>query len=117
MLTIGTNSVCALIMSIAEFYVVKKLLNSDEKIFKIKNVILLLPIILFATMFYTIKYHIIYTLLIFLLATITFKFIFNRPLHQIIIATGISTIILIVSDMISGFIYIYFFKLNQLRSI
>ena len=81
--------ICEILMSILGIYVLKNLLNIKEKTLNKKTVFLLGVLTIIPTVLYKIEYNYSYTLIIYLLAIVIYKQIFNFFIYQIILSTGI----------------------------
>ena len=107
MLEVFINYICALIMAFAGFYIIKKIIHSSEKI-NIKTIIVLLINCIFTVIIHYLNYNVISVLLDFILNIVTYKIIFKISIEESIIAVGILSILIIISDMIDVFIHLLF---------
>ena len=67
MLEVLVRIVCAIMMVWMGYYVIKKIINGNNFVFNIKNISLVLTLIFFSVLLYSIEYTMLYSLTIFLL--------------------------------------------------
>lgn len=116
MLELLSKFVCAMIISMTGFVVLKKLLKSDEKLLNFKNICLLFLITLPTLLFYKSEYYISLSLLTYFFTTFIYKNIFRLNLIQSFLSTGILMIIISLSDMITSIMFINITTVEQMRS-
>lgn len=115
MLEIVIKIFCAIIFSLLNFYIVKTLLKSEEKLSSKKNIILIILLAIIYIVFYTINYFISKILLKFIIGFFITITIFDAPIHKVIIAYIVYILIALVADLLNACIYMQFISLNQLR--
>lgn len=77
MLKVIIDLVIALVMPISGFFVIKNLTGSDEKIYSLKNILILVLLALWNLLVYSIEYEYVTTILNFCALIIGYKYIFN----------------------------------------
>lgn len=90
---------CAVIMGTTGYYMVKKIVAPDSKT-GLKELLALCVFIIISIILHPIQYTIIYTISIFLLNIILYKFIFKITLEESIISCGILMIIIFFAEII-----------------
>jgi two-component system sensor histidine kinase AgrC len=92
---------CAVIMGTTGYYMVKKIVAPDSKT-GLKELLALCVFIIISIILHPIQYTIIYTISIFLLNIILYKFIFKITLEESIISCGILMIIIFFAEIIGA---------------
>lgn len=103
MLEVCVRLICALIMSVFGFYVIKKITGSNDKLLNIKNMIYILILCSITVFLYRIQYTAVYSVTIFSLQIIIYKEIFNLRTEESMIACGILMALVFAGDV---FMYI-----------
>lgn len=116
MLEVLVKLVNSLILSIAGFFVVKKILN--EKTVKIKGKELLIMLIsaVITVLLYRDTYDGINTILIFLSNIIIYKIVFNIAIEESVIATSILMILVFIAEIILSIIYMPLISIETART-
>lgn len=109
--------VCALIMSIFGFYVIKKVTGSNNKLLSIKNIVYILVLCIVTVYLYRIQYTAVYSVTIFSLQIIIYKEIFNLRTEESMIACGILMALVFAGDVFMSTIVRNFFTVKELRNI
>lgn len=99
MLEVFCKILCAVIMGTTGYYMVKKIVVPDSKT-GLKELLALCVFIIISIILHPIQYTIIYTISIFLLNIILYKFIFKITLEESIISCGILMIIIFFVEII-----------------
>lgn len=99
MLEVFCKILCAVIMGTTGYYMVKKIVARDSKT-GLKELLALCVFIIISIILHPIQYTIIYTISIFLLNIILYKFIFKITLEESIISCGILMIIIFFAEII-----------------
>lgn len=99
MLEVFCKILCAVIMGTTGYYMVKKIVVPDSKT-GLKELLALCVFIIISIILHPIQYTIIYTISIFLLNIILYKFIFKITLEESIISCGILMIIIFFAEII-----------------
>lgn len=99
MLEVFCKILCAVIMGTTGYYMVKKIVAPDSKT-GLKELLALCVFIIISIILHPIQYTIIYTISIFLLNIILYKFIFKITLEESIISCGILMIIIFFAEII-----------------
>lgn len=117
MLEVLVRVVCAILLTVTSYYIIKKILNekSSQKI-SCKIVLLLLILIIFSVISYKIQYTSLYTITIFLLNIIIFKNIFRITIQESTIVNGLLMLLLFLSDIITATLFTMFLDINEFRN-
>lgn len=99
MLEVLINFICAFILVLAGFYIIKKITGSNQKISLRVIDYLLLNSSLIAIVHY-LNYSFISLMLNFIINTLTYKGIFKVSLEEAVVQTGILTMYLLIFDTI-----------------
>lgn len=110
MLEAFINFICALILSILGFYVIKIIINSDDKL-TIKTLLLLTINSICIALFHYFNYN--STLVNFIINTITYKLIFKINIKKAILLTGILSLFILIADLISLALQLVIFPLYK----
>lgn len=100
------SAICSVMMTILGFYIIKKIIKSDEKLATVKNLLLVLIMSSIVIIIHNMKYSNLYALKVFLINIIIYKFIFNEDFENSIVFTGILTFLIFISELIFSIIYI-----------
>ena len=117
MLEVCVRLICALIMSVFGFYVIKKITGSNDKLLNIKNMIYILILCSITVFLYRIQYTAIYSVTIFSLQIIIYKEIFNLRTEESMIACGILMALVFAGDVFMSTIVRNFFTVKELRNV
>ena len=96
--------ICAIIMGLTGYYIIKKIIVSDS-VTSLKELLALCLFIIITIILHPIQYTIIYTISIFLLNINLYKFIFKITLEESIISCSILMVIIFLAEII-GTIFI-----------
>lgn len=111
------NFICSTIMSIMGLIVVKNISGSKEKILTIKSVLLMIMLIILPIVIRNPKYSYVYTISIYAITVIVYKYILNINLTKSIISCGIMFSFTILLDLGIISIAMFFSSMSQLRSV
>ena len=115
MLEVFVNFICAFILAITGFYVIRRFINSNQKI-NIKTLIIItINSFLIAIVHYT-NYNFISLLLNFIINTMTYKLIFNDTVEEAVIQTGILIMYLIIYEILFVIIQIFLIPLHDFQN-
>lgn len=112
-----TNIICSTMMSILGFYIIKKILKSEVKLFNVKTIVYLLVLTVVAIFFHDIKYAGLYTITVFLLNIIVYKVIFGISIEESVICVGILMFVLFFGDLVVTILFRTVYTVQQMRSI
>lgn len=117
MLEVLVRVVCAILLTVTSYYIIKKILNekSSQKI-SFKTVLLLLILIIFSVILYKIQYTSLYTITIFLLNIIIFKNIFRITIQESTIVNGLLMLLLFLSDIITVILFAGIHGISEVRN-
>lgn len=116
MLELLSNIVCSLIMTLLGFYVIKELTDSNVKLLNIKNIILLIFLTLISYVLHRIKYESNYTIIIYLISVLVYENIFNQKIESSVVIVGLHMVLLFITELINGLIFIFFFSIKEIRT-
>jgi len=112
-----TSIICSLILNFSIYITITRIINSDKRILRFRNILLILILSIIETIFYSEKYSIMY-MAINCLSTILFtKLIFRENMIKTIISSSMAYIVLMISDFISSLFFLYVTNLDTLRSV
>lgn len=86
------------------FLISKKTLRNEDKVFTLKNIVLLTIFMIIAIGVYNVDYSPVAPLIIFLSMIIVYKIIFKLDISKAIITVGLSFLIYFVADLIIGLV-------------
>lgn len=116
MLDMLTKLTSFIIVAVLGFYVIKLIIKSDVKLFTTKNLFLISILIIIPALLYKIQYTSSYTIIVFLLSIIIYKYIFKIKLEHSAIVMSIVMILMLISDAINSAIFVSFFSINEIRT-
>lgn len=116
MLEIIIKIFCALVYAILDFEIMKKMLQSDEKIYAKKNIFLLIMISASYILLYTDQYSITSVILKFSFGIVMNCIIFNTPLYKTVIAYIIYMMLALVADLLNTAVYLQFIPMELIRT-
>ena len=108
--------ISSVLMSYAGFYVIKKIINSQEQLLKIKNILLILLLAIATVLLHKVEYTGIESFIIFLINIIIYKLIFKIPIEESAIVVSIMMVIMFISDMLSATLLKFIFTIKEIRS-
>ena len=103
------------IMPIYSFFIARKIIKSDVKIYNIKSIIGILTIYILTVALYKIQYTSMSTVAIFALQVIVYKEIFNIKIEESLIACGMLMALIIFCDAISSIILRNMYTFEEIR--
>lgn len=107
--------VVSIIMPIYSFFIIRKIIKSDVKIYNIKSIIGILTIYILTVALYEIQYTSMNTVTIFALQVIVYKEIFNIKIEESLIACGMLMVLIIFCDAISSLILRSMYTFEEIR--
>lgn len=107
--------ICMTIMAIMGLFVVKSISSSSEKILTVKNISLMGCLIVLPAIIYDMNYTAIYTIIVYGITIITYKYVLNISYIKSAISCGIMMIFIIVLDFIASVILVLFISASQVR--
>ena len=114
MLEVCVKFICAVILSVYGFYIIKKITNSNVK-FLCKKTIIGITILCMTTLLSSREATAgIKTIAIFALQIIVYKEIFDIKVEESLIACGVLMMLTVFGDLISGFLR-FFFSMEEIR--
>ena len=114
MLEVCVKFICAVILSVYGFYIIKKITNSNVK-FLCKKTIMGITILCMTTLLSSREATAgIKTIAIFALQIIVYKEIFDIKVEESLIACGVLMMLTVFGDLISGFLR-FFFSMEEIR--
>lgn len=105
----------AIIMAISGFYIVRNLVNSQERLFKYQNIISIILIMIPMSILYEKKYSLLLSLCTFIVAVLVFKRIFKLSVETSILSTSVFMILTAIADAIIASIELSIFTYNDIR--
>lgn len=117
MFEVFISFVTSLMMSLYGFYIIKKITKSKEKLFKIKNIALLILLTIVVILLQTKNYNGMSSIAVFALNIIIYKMIFSIRLEQSLIVCGMLMFLMFIGDASGSVIIKNFIDINKLRNI
>ena len=116
MLEVFASFICAFIMSLLGYYVINKVVKpQNNRPYWIK-IFLILLLTVISIILHPIQYTGLYTITIFLLNIIIYKYLFNITFEESIISCSILMFLIICSDIIYSIILMIFFSTSKIRT-
>lgn len=106
---------CAMLMTLMGYYIIGKITSKKINIISFKNILLVIILIAFTVILYSIEYTMLYSLTIFLLNIIIYKEMFKISIEESVIACSILMIVMFLSDLITGGILRIFVPAAEIR--
>lgn len=116
MLVPVVRMICSILMAIVGLIVLKKISGSNEKLLRIRNIVLMSCLIILSPMIYDTDYSYIDTIIIYIMMIITYKYILNISYIKTIISCGILLVFIICLDFVASCILIFFMSVEEMRS-
>ena len=117
MFEVFTNFLNSLIMSITGFYIIKKIIESKERLYNIKSIFFIFLLTVMSVLMHTAEYNMLYSIAVFALNIIIYKLIFKIRVEEALIVCGELMFLLLVSDIIIAFVMNIFINIEQIRNI
>lgn len=106
----------SLLISTTSLYVIKKIVQSDDKILTIKNVCLLFLLSIITTILYKTEYKGAITVIIFMINILIYKNIVQMTIEESIISNCLLILIIFSCDLVTSIILRNFYNINELRN-
>lgn len=116
MLEVLVKLINSLILSIAGYFVIKKVLKQKDSKIRIKEFIIFFLSAIITVIIYRENYEGINTILIFLFNIIIYKFLFDITIDESVISTSILMIVIFVIEIILSLIYMPFISVKIART-
>lgn len=110
------NSISSAIMAIAVLFIVKIINKSSINLYSKKNLLLLLCLIVMPIFVHNKEYASIYTIIIYTLLIITYKYILNISFTRSVLSCGIIIILIILLEIIGSYILVPFISAEKIRN-
>lgn len=107
--------ICSTLMAIVGLIVVKKISGSEEKLLSLKNILFMILLVVLPAIIYDVKYVYIYTITIYVMTIITYKFILDISFIKSTISCGILIVFIISLDFIASCFLVLFMSIDQAR--
>jgi len=115
MLEVLVNYICAFILAILGFYIIKKIIHSNQKL-TIKVLFYLTINSLLIAIVHYLNYSFISFVINFIINTLTYKAIFNDTIQEAVIQTGMLSMFVLLVDTIFVVIQIIVIPLGQIQN-
>lgn len=116
MLEVITKVFCFTMLTILDFHIMKKLLNSSEKIFSVKTIILSIVIIAVSSLGYEKEYLVQPILVRTIISLIIYRFIFDESVYKVTIAFLTVMFMELVADLANTIIYVNILPIASWRN-
>lgn len=107
--------ICSTLLAIVGLVVVKKISGSEEKLLSLKNILFMIFLVVLPAIIYDAKYVYIYTITIYVMTIICYKFILDISFIKSTISCGILFVFVIILDFIESSILLLFISVDTLR--
>ena len=111
-----TKFICSAIMAVVGLIVVKNISGSKEKLLSIKSIVLMICFIIVPAFMYTTEYTYLYTIIIYLITIVTYKYVLNISFTKAVISCGVLVLSLFLLDFISNLFLAMFLSVDQIRN-
>ncbi len=108
--------ICSTLMAIVGLIVVKKISGSEEKLISPKKILFMISLVVLPAIIYDAKYVYIYTITIYIMTIITYKFILDISFIKSTISCGILLVFIICLDFLASCFLILFISANEVRN-
>lgn len=111
-----TKFICSALMAVVGLIVVKNISGSKEKLLSIKSIALMICLIIVPAFMYTTEYTYLYTIIIYLITIVTYKYVLDISFSKAVIACGIVFLSLFALDLIASITLAFFLSIDQARN-
>ncbi len=115
MLEVFVDFLCAFIFAILGFYIIKKIINYEEKI-SINQLLILLLNSISITIIHILNLNFLSSLVNFIINTYTYKKVFKQQIAESIIETGIIYLLIIIIDALYALLLVNFFHISEIQT-
>ena len=116
MLEVFAKIICASMMSITGFYIIKRLLDGSNSIINIKTLVSLIILTTISLFIRPIQYTGLYTITIFIMNIFAYKVIFDLSIEEATVCVGILMTLIFASDLITSIFFRMFYTISEIRS-
>lgn len=111
-----TKFICSALMAVVGLIVVKNISGSKEKLLSIKSIALMICLIIVPAFMHTTNYNYLYTIIIYLITIVTYKYVLNISFTKAVISCGVLVLSLFLLDFISNLFLAMFLSVDQMRN-
>lgn len=111
-----TKFICSALMAVVGLIVVKNISGSKEKLLSIKSIALMICLIIVPAFMHTTEYTNLYTIIIYLITIVTYKYILNITFPKAVISYGVVFLSLFALDLIASITLAFFLSIDQARN-
>ena len=111
-----TKFICSALMAVVGLIVVKNISGSKEKLLSIKSIVLMLCLIIVPAFMHTTDYNYLYTIIIYIITIVTYKYVLNISFQKAVISCGVLVLSLFLLDFISNLFLAMFLSVDQMRN-
>ena len=111
-----TKFICSALMAVVGLVVVKNISGSKEKLLSIKSIALMICLIIVPAFMHTTEYTNLYTIIIYLITIVTYKYILNITFPKAVISCGVVFLSLFALDLIASITLAFFLSIDQARN-
>lgn len=108
--------ICSTLMAIVGLIVVKKISGSEEKLISLKKILFMILLVVLPAIIYDAKYVYIYTITIYIMTIITYKFILDISFIKSTISCGILLVFIICLDFLASCFLMIFMSVEEMRN-
>lgn len=110
-----TKFICCALIAVAGLIVVKNISGSEEKLISIKSIALMICLIIVPAFMYTTDYNYIYTIIIYIMTIVTYKYVLNISFKKSVISCGVLFVTLFLLDFVASMIMAPFITASEVR--
>lgn len=111
-----TKFICSALMAVVGLVVVKNISGSKEKLLSIKSIALMICLIIVPAFMHTTDYNYLYTIIIYIITIVTYKYVLNISFQKAVISCGVLVLSLFLLDFISNLFLAMFLSVDQMRN-
>lgn len=111
------NFICSAIMSFTGLIVMNKLCCNKYGLVTLKNAVLLLCLIISPMLIYSENYTYLYTITVYALMIVTYKYIFNISFQKSLIGCGILIVSIILLEILGSCLLVPFVPVSVIRNV
>lgn len=115
MLEVFIEILISISMSVYGFLVIKKISENNTKLLALKNIALILLLTLISFILHNTEYNSVYTICIFIINIIIYKYIFRISIEESLISCGIMLFLTFISELVFSLISIKILSAQIIR--
>lgn len=116
MLEVCVKTFNSALLSIISLFIIKKIVQKEERILNIKNTVLVFLLSFITTLIYKSEYHGSNTIIIFMINILIYKTIIQMTIEESLISNCLLIIILFICDLIVSIVLRSFYSISEVRN-